>query len=229
MITMKRIEYHQVTPELLSILKIHVTPGSLRRDCSMASQMIEQPAEDECPRLFYALINGYWEVHAVELDLVRYLMLIDANKPKPSPQPFIRSRLRWDEIYGKSEDHRWETPVTELVGERGTHLIFDGDIAYYYLEECEVLPNESGNIVGFYIEFDPAMLMKYPNAIITNWNTYQSSNLLATLVDGRVHWGFLVSDPGEELRITIKWSEDIEESLIVMVTQNSELLSSTQK
>lgn len=220
-----RKEYHEVTPELINNLITHITVGSLRRACSMATQIIEQAEETACPRLFYALLGGKWEVHAVELDLLRYLMYVDAAKPKPiDPEPipgiYIQSKMSWDGSTGKTSDGRWSTPVIEVAGKYGTHAIFDGEIKFY--QEGEI-NQYSGNFVGLIIESDVDMLAAYPNAEITFWDTHETYKLSDVSCDGTVSWYPAVRVPGQESRITINWCENLIESFIMMVTQNSTL------
>lgn len=222
----KRIEYHKVTKELLEVLKTHVTIGSLRRDCSMATQMIEQPAESTCPRLFYALINNVWEVHAIELDLLRYLLYVDTLTPHPEPTPdidkkfFIPSEFKWDGIIGKSKDHDWSDPVSESAGKYGHHLIFDGYIERYSADEY----HREGNFIGTIANVDVYMLAHYPNATVTFWDTRITRKLSEVNCNGSITWIPQIMVPGQESRMTIQWDDELTESFLVMVTQNSKLI-----
>lgn len=200
------VKYTEITDELLKILKIHLTPSSLRRDCSMADEIIEQAATEKCPRLFYVRHKDNWEYHACETDMTKFLWKQSAGESggetPEEPIELIHSKLAWDGVIGGNN------LVTSIVANHEGHepaavecLQCDGEVAY-----DETL---QGNYIGFTVTFDEEMLTEYGEPTYeAEDDRFQFIGIENNVLSGYVR----VDEPGQASYFKINWNgvEDAE-------------------
>lgn len=74
----------ELRAEALNLIKVHSTVGSLRRACSVGDTVVVE-ATETMPRLYYVTANGVESVHALNSDLVKFLIsnhLIESGAEK---------------------------------------------------------------------------------------------------------------------------------------------------
>lgn len=111
----------------------------------MANQIIEQPATDECPRLWYVFADGEWTYHTSEIDLTRYYWKKSSGEqpgpgPEPGPTPeFKHSRIEYVgsddlEIEKVKEHEGHEIPAVECL------QVNSGKISFNEEYDANVIP-----------------------------------------------------------------------------------------
>lgn len=205
--------YETITPELLEVLKLHTTVSSIRRACAMCVTLIEQPATDKCPRLFYATSSetpseSDWEVHACECDVCEYLMSAQADGSGVTDSS--RAHIQWDGVTGGKGVIATVVDRHEGVTHQSMQCLQIGGVISYDEDKGE-------NLIGFDLVFDPEIVEELgtPELLVDDQITMSGDS------DYEVHGDIIVSSPGQSQYLDVKWSDGVVEEFGIEVLQEA--------
>lgn len=206
-------KFEKITEDLLKVLQMHTTFGSLRREIG-AKEFHMEPITSSVPKLYYVLEDAekdIWSVHAVDSEVAEFLLYKDAgidpseggDEPTPEPDPDFKASV----LARDSGNTGGDECVSSV---EGSNIIFTGSIDWYPADEG--LGRTAGNRVGLMITPDPETLAAYPDVkieiagqtygkeVFEEYPNYEPKNTL--------YYYPLVTVAGQEFSVKITWDAD---------------------